>query len=350
MDLSMKKLTMKQNNQITKEQQQRFIEKLYQLLNNGYSTIEALEALKWDRPFVKPADHIIHELKHGASIDKAMDKAGFDSSITTFLFFVRANNDLEGSLAQCSNMFKQRIRHTKKFQQIIRYPLFLIFIFTILLFFIKTTILPSFVDMFQSNPKSYSTVKLSILSVDLLITCTLFVVLTCLVFLVLWKYVQPKLPIEEQIRILERIPVYRQYLKVQTSYFFATHFRSLLKSGIPFKDIIYHMANQKRLPLIAHYSSIMMNELSKGIHLSYILSNFSFLENHLTTIFHKNSDAEILEKDLALYSEFKLEEIEQQITKLITLIQPILFLAIGLFVIFIYVTLMWPMFQLIKTI
>jgi competence protein ComGB len=155
---------------------------------------------------------------------------------------------------------------------------------------------------------------------------------------------------DKQIQLYERIPFYRSYLRLQTSFMFASQFSTLIKTGLSFKDILEQMTKQKKQPIISYYSSLMINQLSEGRHLSTLLSQFRFLEKPLTDIFQKNNNTETLEMDLMVYAEVLMEETERKIVRMMTYIQPVFFIIIGCFVLFIYLTLMWPMFQLIKTI
>ena len=114
--------------------------------------------------------------------------------------------------------------------------------------------------------------------------------------------------------------------------------------------ILEQMMKQKKQPIISYYSSLMINLLIRRRHLSTLLSQFRFLEKPLTDIFQKNNNTETLEMDLMVYAEVLMEETERKIVRMMTYIQPVFFIIIGCFVLFIYLTLMWPMFQLIKTI
>ncbi|KPH71781.1 competence type IV pilus assembly protein ComGB [Oceanobacillus caeni] len=350
MDLSLKKLYLNYRLRPNNELQLRFLKRLSRLLKNGYPILTALEKIKWDSHLSTYATKIIDSLKNGETIDQAFENVHFHPTITSYLFFVRANNDLEGNLEKAIQMFQQRITHTKKFKQIIRYPLILIFIFSTLLFFIKESVLPTFVEIFDSNYHSNSSIHYTVTLIDFVTT---FIIISILVFsfcFILWYFIQQKLSIQKQLKIYLKIPLYRYYLKIQTSYFFASHFSSLLKTGMSFKEILQHMANQPKLPIISYYSTLLTNELSQGIHLSFVLSQLHLLDKHLISIFQQDTDMEALEMDLSVYAELLMEDIEAKTLKILTWVQPIFLIIIGGLIIFIYISLMWPMFQLIKTV
>lgn len=335
---------------LTKETQVLYLSRLLRLLKNGYSLLEALEVMKWDKQMIESTTIIVNALKLGRTLDEAFAEASFNPTITTYLYFVRANGDIQASLEKCMEMFRQRIEFTAKFQQTIRYPLVLLIIFSILLYFIKNSILPSFADLFAANAVTSSTITTSLIAINVFETLVTIGIVMAVIILLVWKFIKEKVGIESQIEIYQKIPFYRNYKRIHTSFLFATHFSSLLKTGISVKDILAIMSNQKQLPILSYYSVLMTGELNSGRHLSYMLSQTYLLEKQIGQIFQKNADTNALEKDLTMYAGMITEELHKKVLKTITFIQPIFFVILAGFIVLIYITLMWPMFQLIKTV
>ncbi|PAV29078.1 chromosome partitioning protein ParA [Virgibacillus profundi] len=331
------------------EIQLRFLQRLHRLLANGYPLLSALEIMKWDNQLIRPATRIITCLKNGSTVDHAFEEGLFHHTITSYLYFVRSNGDLEGSIKKCIEMYEHRMNYTKKFQQIARYPLILFVIFSLLLYFIKQSVLPSFAEIFQNTDAS-ATIRISINIIDFLGALGILIIAVTLAGFIMWRFMKHKMDSERQIQLLSTIPIYRKFLRLQTSFLFAMHFNTLLKTGMSFKEILHQMAKQQKLPIIAHYSRLMTAELTKGLHITYLLSQFTLFEKQLAAIFQKNTDTDALEKDLSVYAELLMEEIQRKIIRLFTYIQPVFFLILASFIIFIYITLMWPMFELINTI
>lgn len=330
--------------------QLRFLKRLLRLLENGYPLIEALETMKWDGSLKKTASRMIALLKSGMPMDIALEKCNFNQAISGHLYFIRTNNDLVGSLRKCLDVYEHRITHVQKFQQTIRYPLLLFFIFAVLLFFIKQSVLPSFLDLFQSSSNSASTIQISIKIINFFMT--LFFVSGFIVLLssLLWLYYKKRLSIEKQLLVYRKIPIFRNYLRLSTSFTFAFHISSLLKTGMSFREIFLHISKQDKFPILSLYSKKITNELNKGIYINQLLGKFEFLEKDLSFIFQKNSDYEALEKDLEAYAEILTENLQAKIKKGIAFLQPISFIILAGFIVLVYMTLMWPMFQLIQTI
>src|SRR5699024_4597175 len=116
------------------------------------------------------------------------------------------------------------------------------------------------------------------------------------------------------------------------------------------KDTLQNMSKQTKLPIVSYYTSLIMNQLANGFLIVHLLDNLTFIDKQLANVFHNNTNAETLAKDLAVYAEFLNEDMERKIMRIITMIQPIFFVFLACFIILVYVTLMWPMFQLIQSV
>lgn len=335
---------------LNNELQRLFLNRLSRLLHNGYTLVESLEIIQWDNSLKKPAKTITETLKNGNNLDEAFEEAHFSPLVTTYLYFVRTNGDIQASIHKCLVMFDQRLQYTRKFQQVARYPALLLVIFSVVLFFIKHSVLPSFQSLFQSSAEASSIVSVTILVINVLMSILFILIILALITTIFWQINKHKVSVSKQIKLFSAIPFYRKYKQIHTSFLFATHFSSLLKSGIPIKEILNTMAEQSKMPVLSHYATLMTEELNRGNHLASLLAQFQLLDRQIPLIFQKNADTTALEKDLSVYAEFLTEELSRKIMKSLTYIQPVFFLILAGLIVFIYMSLMWPMFQLIKTI
>lgn len=350
MVLSLKKTIIPTNRWLSADVQLRFLKRLVYLLENGYSLLEALEIIEWDKKLTSISISIAKLLKHGIPIDQALEVAKFHPDITSYLYFVRSVGDLESNIQKCVTLYEHRLNYLRKFKQTIRYPLMLFIFFFILLFFLKYTVLPSFYDIFKSSEESSSTLLISIMLIDYVSQTIFFLTIFIGCITILWHFFKPKIKIETKLKIYKAIPFYRYYIKTHTSLLFATHLSTLLKTGMPIKEILHVLATQNKLQILSYYANKMITELSRGMYVTNLLTKMTFIDTQLSSIFQKNVDSDALGRDLIAYADYLTEDLHQKIMKFITLIQPLFFLILASFIIFIYVTLMWPMFQLIKTI
>lgn len=351
MALFLKKLISKTKTKqkLSDDSQLTFLKRLSRLLANGYSLVGALEVIKWDKSMYELAERIIYYLERGSPLDVAFQKVHFHDTITAYLYFARLNDSLVISLDKAILMFEHRLTYIKKFTQVIRYPIILLFIFIILLYFIKKSILPSFTQLFQSDTESSNTILLAIQLINYASNFAIFLLVLAVSLFIIWHVMKGKVAVDLQIKLITKVPLLNSYTRMQTSYYFATHMSMLLKTGMSIKDILKNMSEQLKLPILAYYAQLMTYHLSNGYYVSSLLTELSLLEEQLGEIFQNNSNANTLEQDLTAYSDLLAENIQLKMMKIIAFVQPIFFILLASLIIFIYVTLMWPMFQLIKT-
>lgn len=330
--------------------QLRFLNYLYRLLEAGYSFVEALEMVKWDQKLRQPADKIMDVLQSGKHVDEAFKEAAFHPSITSFLYLARFDGDVPNQIKKCMQMFEQRTKQLQKFKQVIRYPIILCLLFVILLFFLKTSVLPSFTEIFQASPESASSILIAMNIIDLMTTFCIFFVLFSILLTIGWKFYKHHFDIDRQLAILQRIPILKHFLRLQTSYYLASHMSMFLKAGLSMKNILEHLNEQRKLPIVRYYASLMLMRLLTGQRLESLLYDLPFVDKQLAEVVYKSTNVQTMEKDLDMYAAFVTEEIEQKTMKLITYIQPAVFTLLAGMIVFIYLTLMWPMFQLIQTV
>ncbi|MFD2630818.1 type II secretion system F family protein [Oceanobacillus kapialis] len=326
-----------------------FLSRLHRLLSIGYALMPALERIKWENKFVTSANTITAELAAGEPIDAAFEKALFDPHIVNHLYLSRTTGNLEESVKKAADTFNDRIYYMKKIKQITRYPLLLFIIFCFLLYLMKQVVLPSFTNLFQSNSAS-STLVLFMLLLDYLIYLLISIVAIGLFIICIWPLVTNRLSTATLLKIYQIIPIYKTYCKASTSMTFAAHFSSLLKTGISYAEVMQQMSALKKHRIISYYASFLNKELSKGYSLSSLLDSLPLIDKQLPFLFNQETNTKHLILDLDIYTEVSTEEMKRKTLKLMAYVQPVFFLVLAGFIIFIYITIMWPMYELIKTI
>ncbi|MCT2537547.1 type II secretion system F family protein [Aquibacillus koreensis] len=332
------------------QQQYKFLLRLDRLLNHGYTISYALEILQWDHQWIESASTISNYLEQGKPLNEALLYAKFDKKVVSFMYFAMAHGDLKAALKQCCTMLKQQIEFISKFKQVSRYPIVLFFIFMILLYFVKTSVYPSFLQLFASTQASSQLGVISMYTIDFVYHSIIVVFITSLCLLVYVIRIGPKMDAQQKIALYEKVPIVRTYQKLHITFLFALHLSSLLTAGISLKESLHMLKNNPDLVIISYYATLIIEELHEGKHLSSILSSFSMVEKELSSIFQKNANHEDLIKDLTFYASFLVERMEERTKRWISLLQPVFFVVMAGLIIFIYLSLMLPMFELIQTI
>lgn len=337
-----------QQHKLSSNKQLRFLQILSRMLSKGLTISESLDTLTFYDEYKHIAQLIKQDLKNGLHLDEALENVHFHHSIVTHLYVVRDNGNLENRIKQSVHLFQNRTNYQKRFQQVVRYPLILIITFSIILFFVYNQVLPSFQYLFVSNLSLPIQLIFFMLQwVGYFILIVLFFFLIAFLF---WTVYKKRISTDLKIKIFSKIPLLASYYRKQTSFHFATQLSSLLQAGMSFHKLLSYMANQDKLPIITYYSKQMHLQLARGKSLESLLTSFFFIEKQLKAIMSTRVDAQTLAKDLHVYAELSMEEMYYQLNKIITYVQPVFFIIIGAFIIFIYISILSPMFDIMNTI
>lgn len=334
-------------NKLNESLQLTFLKRLHELLQNGYSLLASLDALIYEKKFNFAVTTIVATLREGEPIDIAFQRAYFHSSIISYLYFIRLSGDLEESVYRCVEMMEQRLHYKEKMLAVIRYPIFLFFIFTILLFFVKSYILPSFEQLFQSSSQSFVTINRSLVIINLLMYGIPILVVIILLTIVCWMYGKNKLTITKQMSLLKKIPVYYTVRRMQTSFMFAIQMSMYLSAGLSLKQVLEHLASQKRDAIIAYYASLLLQQLNKGLPITETLKQLDFLDEQIGHAFEKESETSI-SNDLHGYAIYIADKLHHYVMKWIAIIQPLFFGILACLIIFVYMSLLYPMFEFMQ--
>lgn len=329
--------------------QLRFLKQLHKLLSNGYSLIDAFQMIQLNHDFKPIATEVIDSLITGQQLAQSLKKVQFHPMITSYLQTIQSKGDMKEHLFQCITMFKNRQTYVAKFKEIMRYPLFLSFIFMILLFIIQQYVLPSFLTLFQASSGTTNLI-ISIIKVINLSLKGIF----CLSILLAISYIFtrsmiPKISVKQRIKLYTSIPILRSFVTLYVSFMFAIHVSTLLQAGMTMKEILEHLTSQANHPIIAYYASILMTEVRKGEHMNQLLINLPLIEKQFAIIFQKTNNISALEKDLTMYADMLNEQFHRKVMQTIMMIQPIFFSLLAFLIILMYLAIMWPMFDILKS-
>lgn len=333
---------------LSSSNQLRFLQILSRMLSKGLTISESLDTLSFYAEYKHIADRIKHDLKNGLHLDESLEKVHFHDSIVTHLYVVRNNGNLENRIKQSVHLYQNRINYQKRFQQVIRYPLILIITFTIILYFVYNQVLPSFQFLFVSDLSP--AIQLTFFVLQWFSYFILIVIILILLLFIFWSVYKKRISTDLKIKFLSRIPILSSYYRKQTSFHFATQLSSLLQTGMSFNTLLSYMANQDKLPIVIYYSKQMHLQLARGKSLESLFTSFVFIEKQLKAIMSNRVDANTLAKDLHVFAELSIEDLYHQLNKVITYIQPIFFIIVGAFIIFIYISVLSPMFDIMNSI
>ncbi|MBU5594778.1 type II secretion system F family protein [Amphibacillus sp. MSJ-3] len=331
-------------------QQILLLEKIAQLLDQGYSILEAIDVLRWHHRWDHILDQLSNQLEDGQKFDQILAELHFDHKIVSFIYFALQHGNLIQAIRQCVDFIKQQIDLFNKFKQSIRYPIVLISFFLIILFFVDLYVYPAFLQLYSTNSYSSNFLFISIKCVKIIFKLLYFLVITLFILFLSWLFLKDKLTIKQKAQGFNLLAISSFFSKKYTSLMFAIHLSSLLEAGLSFKTSLTLMVNHNKETLLSYYCSFLLTDLENGISLNQSLKKHHCFDDSLTYLFEKKANRSIIKRDLLTYATLSLEQLQRLIIKIIKLIQPTVFVCIAISIILIYLSILIPMLELIQTI
>lgn len=336
------------------QEQVLLLKRLGELLEKGYSLLQALEFLRFQFSLKKQGQlqHITEELKNGQSLHDAFHQLMFHPDILSYLFYAQRHGDIPFALQQGSILLQRKDKHQKDMMKILRYPLFLSLFLVGILAIFNLVLLPQFEILYSSLRASSSSsitdhIMLFMQILPYMIGGSfLFIIFVACIYMFYMK----KLPPMQRMNILIRIPLVKTFLILTNSHYFSVQLSGLLQGGLSVLEALTLMNQQKHHPFFQCEAARIEALLSTGEQLDSIIMKSNYYEHELSYIIAHGQANGSLATELGDYSELIIEKIEGKMNRIFVMIQPLLFTGIGIIVVLMYLAMIMPMFQMMDSI
>ncbi len=328
-----------------------FLKRLSSLLEKGYSLNDAMKFTSIDLSDEKKQDVLfcLRELSKGVLLRSAFEKLQFHSEVLSYLYFAEKHGELDIALREGGEMLNRKLIQHEKLKKVLQYPLFLFFTIGILMYISQSVIAPQFQQIYRSmNLKQSFLVEVLFFIFQ---GSTYFMVFIVIIFIggsIFYVTFFNKLLPQEKMRISLKIPLWKKFAVPLNSYYFSLQLSNLLKGGLSIYESLTVFENQDLLPFYRDEAAWFIGQLKKGDRFEVLVERNDFYEKELTQVVAHGQANGHLARELYTYSQFVLERIETKMVKWILLIQPAAYLAVGLTVLIMYLSMILPMYQMME--
>lgn len=328
-----------------------FLLHLGSCLQKGFPLNEALilQQAEGRAGVKKRIDQLIEQLQDGQPLSIAFQDNGFTHEVTSFIHFSSHTGSLEKGLIEAGHFLHFKWSRKKKIEGLLRYPLFLFWLLSIMGFIILHNILPNFKTLYESMSLSLPYMSRILIRFSELLP-HIFVSLVLIILMVgIGSYLTYRLiPYEKRLLFLIKLPFVSYLTKLSLTSSFTTHFGALLKIGMPVNIALQIMADQPFHPFLKTEAFSLKQQLQKGLSLSKILHSRPFYTKDLATVVRNGAESGRLGEVLVDYSSILFKKLEDKLTRSILLIQPAFFLLLGGFLLVMFLSILLPMFDMMK--
>ena len=336
-----------------KEHEQVYLlKKLGEMLEKGYTLSEAFELVMFYQP-LKQKEQLrkcLAKLSQGKSLSSSFKGLHFRDSILSYLFFAEKYGNLEFGLKQSSQLLLKQIELKQKVLKLLRYPIFLMMIVCLMIYFIQSFLFPQFSNLYASMsiPLPPMT-KVMFIFPKYLPYLFLFICTVGIGFFIYYFFHFRYLSASLRMKRLLKIPLFNHLIKKLLTYYFSFQLGALLKGGLSIIDSLSVFKEQNHLPFFKEEAAQLSIKLKEGERFTNIIEERVFYDHELAVVINHGQANGLLFKELENYSEFLLEQIEMKLHRFLTFIQPIVFLGVGGLITFMYLSIMIPIFNMINT-
>lgn len=341
---------MAKHDRIPKKLQSQFLLRLSNLLDEGYTFHSSiLMLLPYHVKYVHEVTRKIDEtLRNGSGVVEIFLLLGISKEYLLPIEMAESHGRLNIAIETLQRHISMKERAKTSLKKIMMYPLFLFIILACLFIAFRTYFLPNMKTLVASRQSADQDELLNwtntLLHVpDMLITLTVGVVS---IYLLFNQWLKRK-SFDFQLSTLKITPYFSSWMKIIWTRSFAQELGTLLASGISLLkalDLLKTQTNQPFIQTISEqiYQAIILGEsVEKAVTIAGC-----FLKEFPAYISHGEASGH-LAKELLIFSDLLTEQIENEVTKNLAFVQPILFGILAICILGAYLSILLPVYGMI---
>ncbi|WP_234002771.1 type II secretion system F family protein [Lactobacillus sp. CBA3605] len=309
-------------------------ETLADLISNGFSLRDAMRFIVdiHGQKF-KRLTPVIARLQAGDNLAAAL-QAYIGIDLYYQLLIAEQHGDLTPTLVQAGHLMRTKALQQQQIKRLLQYPLVLLLLLVGTLVMVKTTILPNFSQV-ATAPAQARTWQLLLGSFGTLGLLSLSIVGAHL----------KHLPVRERFRWLAPWPLIGPLVKTYCGYYLTLNAGMLLSGGLGLRAICEVSAHFKAQSLLQQQGTFVEQALLAGQALPAIIKADRLLPNELALLVSKESPTEQLSQELLYFATVQYDRLIRDLNRLISWIQPLMFMVIAVVIVGTYLNLLLPMYN-----
>lgn len=334
-----------------------FCRQFFTMLDSGLGIVKCLDILEMqtENKTLKPIIGEVNEgVQKGLALSEAMNKYPdtFPTILTNMVEAGEVSGNLDAILERMAVHFEKENKLENKIKSSMVYPIALMVVSIAVVIFMITFILPTFTGMFTGSGVELPWPTRVLLGMSDFIKSYWYILLgifSLIAFAITtFKKSEAGRAFFDGLKL--KLPVIKgTTVKIITSRFTRT-LSTLMDSGIPLiksMEVVAKVVNN--LPVEEKIED-GIEEIRKGVPLSRAIQNVGVFPPMVDSMIRIGEESGSLDEVLLKTADFYDEEVETSLTKLTTLIEPIMIVGMAIVIGFIVIAMYLPMFDMMKTI
>jgi len=351
--LEHKEINAKSFNRIKTKDIAVFCRQFYTMLNSGISIIQCLDILRQqfdNRKLRAVIDEVYELVQKGMSLSDAMrqHRAVFPELLINMTDAGEASGNIDTILGRMAEHYEKETRIKRKIVGAMTYPLVLVILTVVVVAFLLTFVLPTFVEVFVSNNVTLPLPTRIVLGVSYVLRNYWYIVIGIIILIILSirYYAKTKSGLMFLDRLKLRLPVFgRLGVQVSTERFART-LSTLMASGIP---LLNGMEITSRVIGNKVYEKAILDireEVRKGYDLASPIKRTGLFPPMVDSMVRIGEESGSLDDVLKRTADFYGEEVDMTIQKMTSIIEPLLIVFMAIVIGTIVIAMLLPMFEM----
>ena len=298
---------------------------------------------------------IVFELNRGVSFSNCLEKQGkvFPKMLVNMLKTSEMTGDLTGVLDDMAAYYKRQDSNRKQIINAMTYPSVLLIFATAVLTFVITYVVPQFTSMYESAGSKLPGITLTIINISNFITNNwiyIFLVIAAIILLFAFLYKSSR-KFKYAVQFLTmHIPVVKDIIKYNQLVTFTSTFSALIKHDVFITDSMEILGKVTENEIYKEIINNAITNLGKGNGVSIAFKgHWAFPETAYQMLLTGEKTGKLGEM-MEHVSTFYQEEQTNIVTRLKSLVEPIMIVMLAVLVGIILLAVVVPMFDIYSTI
>lgn len=334
-----------------------FSHQLATLFESGVTILTALELLKAQAPreaFRNIIAGLVDELQEGSSFSQALSKYPevFSYTYCQVLKASEQAGNLEVGLRQVAGYMGKRAATTSKVKRALAYPAMVLLMAVGVFVLLITVALPPLIGLFESLGAELPLATTLLIAIAGFLINYQFYLLWGAFILVTLTLVYTRLPAGKLTmdRLKLKMPVIGSIAVEHNVCHFCQITSMLLKAGLPLPHVMDIAIQTSGNRIIRQALNDVREKLLQGQGWSQPMAENGLFPPLLVEMVAVGEKTGTMDSTLATLGDYYEERVEQRINTLVSMIEPVLTVVIGLVVAFIALSLITPLYSILRSI
>ena len=334
-----------------------FNQELATLIHAGLPILQSLDILIRRRPksrFKNILQDVREKVKAGFALSEAFDMQGgaFPRIYISSLVAGEKSGDLEGMLRRYNRYVRILSSLRKKVLSSIAYPLVLIALSIGLVIILLTYVFPKFSEFYAEFNAQLPFITLALMRTSLFVKQN-FVFIALIIFLSfvfyhLWKRTEQGSIFLSRLRL--KLPLFGRISKKYSISQLTRSLATMLSGGIPLVPSLQVATQSVGNQMVAHEVGKIVEKVVEGESLSDSLEKTGLMTEMTLEMIQVGEETGSLSEMLNNISDFYDEEIDNNLNSLLSLLEPVLLVMMGLVIAGMLLSMYLPLFRVISAV